>query len=137
MGTNYFVTYNECGECGRYDKYHIGKNSAGWTFSLHVDPEKNINNFNDIKSLMKKGKIYDEYGMETPYEEMISIITEKSWNRRWDTSILKKLGYNSKEDFLYKNNAVEGPKGLLRHKISDHCIGHGKGTYDYIIGTFR
>ena len=32
MGTNYYLRYNFCPYCGRYDEVHIGKASAGWKF---------------------------------------------------------------------------------------------------------
>jgi len=35
------------------------------------------------------------------------------------------------------NQAEPGPDGLARHKVNDgHCIGHGEGTWDLIIGEF-
>jgi len=39
MGTNYYAQQDSCRHCGRcnkYDRYHIGKSSGGWNFSLHV-----------------------------------------------------------------------------------------------------
>lgn len=32
MATNYFWRTNICACCNRYDEYHLGKTSAGWTF---------------------------------------------------------------------------------------------------------
>lgn len=53
---------------------HIGKYSNGWKFCLHIIPEKNINNLEDWKKILKSGKIYNEYHREIFYEEMIEII---------------------------------------------------------------
>lgn len=111
MGTNYYVRYNICEKCGRYDKYHIGKSSGGWCFSLHVAPELEINDLEDVKKIMDQGEIYDEYGDQIDKNTMLKIITD-----RW------------------KYQSIHG---LKRHKINGwHCIGHGAKDYDLIIGEF-
>jgi len=39
MGTNYYATCNRCPHCGRTDdRLHIGKSSAGWTFTFQAVP---------------------------------------------------------------------------------------------------
>ena len=82
MSTNYYV------KTGRKEKVicnygceheideelHIGKYSNGWKFCLHIIPEKNINNLEDWKKILKFGKIYDEYRREIFYDEMIETI---------------------------------------------------------------
>jgi hypothetical protein len=43
MGTNYYVAYDYCRHCGRFDEeFHIGKSSAGWCFSLRVYEDKGL-----------------------------------------------------------------------------------------------
>ena len=56
------------------EELHIGKYSIGWKFCLHIIPEKNINNLEDWKKILKSGKIYNEYHAEISYEEMIETI---------------------------------------------------------------
>lgn len=130
MGTNYYHRID--GGIFGIDERHIGKSSGGWCFSLHVYPEENINTLNDWKKLLIQGEIYDEYGDKISYDELINIITKRSWDNEWITNVY----YRSYAEFLRKNNAVKGPNNLVRHAIGDHCIGHGKGTWDYIIGKF-
>ena len=133
MGTNYYIRYDKCIECGeRKEDYHIGKSSAGWCFSLHVEPEKGINDLNNVMcicedtSLLKR-RIIDEYDDVISLERMQEIIAQRSWKNTIPRA--KKM--------LEQNYAVEGPNGLLRHKIDKvHCIGHGKGTWDLIAGEF-
>lgn len=63
----------------------------------------------------------------------MSVITERSWVR----SQKKPFGYASWDEFYTRNNAVPGPNGLARHRIDmAHCIGHGAGTWDLILGEF-
>lgn len=129
MGTNYYLTTKPpCECCGRpYDRMHIGKSSAGWCFSLHVDPENGINDLPDWVALWSQPGAYiqDEYGDVIPPEEMMSTIT----NRRWKAP-------PASARTLAENDAVRGPVGLMRHAIGRHCVGHGEGTWDLIPGEF-
>lgn len=129
MGTNYYL-YDEkpCKCCGHGgEPKHIGKSSAGWCFSLHVMPDNGINDLDDWKELFESGaSIKDEYGADIFISEMLDTITNRSWSVR-----------NITVKELRDNNAMRGPNGLLRHKISDgHCIGNGDGTWDLIISDF-
>lgn len=117
-----------------YEKdLHIGKSSGGWHFSLHVYPDsldnrgfdKVINTLDDWLPLLKEGLIVNEYNTIITYEEMLEIITKRSWKR--DKSVT--FDYTS-------NGAEEGFNGLVRHQIGDFCVGHGSGTWDYIVGEF-
>lgn len=136
MGTNYYwikPASPPCRTCGRYDvaeERHIGKSSAGWCFTMHIYPEEGIKNFDDWKTLFQKEGtiIKDEYGRIVSLKDMYATIRNRHWGGRTD---------DLTEHYLSMNSAVRGPKGLLRHKIEEgHCIGHGKGTWDYIIGDF-
>lgn len=129
MGTNYYLEDQEpCSHCGRpYERVHIGKSSGGWCFSLHVIPERGINSLEDWKANWQGKKIYNEYGDEVSHEEMISIITERSWNKNLP----------SDPNWFSQNYAEIGPNNLARHKIDGHhCIGHGDGTWDLIATDF-
>ena len=115
MGTNYYWHEDKkpaCKCCEReYDQkvLHIGKSSVGWCFSLHVHPEDGIEVLGDwIRKWNRSGYIEDEYGRIINCTEMYDIITDRSW-----------------------------PSGLERHHVdSVYCLGHGLGTYDYLVGEF-
>ncbi|MFH1546964.1 MAG: hypothetical protein ABIC57_00585 [bacterium] len=123
--------------CGRSDeRIHIGKSSGGWCFSLHVVPEEGINDLEDWEKVwnLPESVILDEYDECIPPSEMKEIITERSWEK---VNLTGNPYYESEAQFLRENYAVRGPKGLLRHQIDDrHCIKHGKGTWDCILGEF-
>jgi hypothetical protein len=129
MGTNYYLHTKVCPHCQKpAEILHIGKSSAGWCFALHVDPEKGIHDFSDWKERFsaEDSKIFDEYGAEVPVDIMLSNITNRTWDEK-----------DHSEDWYKNNSAVHGPRGLSRSAIDgSHCIGHGFGTYDYIIGEF-
>lgn len=113
MGTNYYLhTKPDCECCGRdFPPMHIGKSSGGWCFSLHVMPEDNINTLEDWRELWRQPEsfIRNEYSEKVPIEEMEKIITNRS----------------------YRGGIP------LRHELDKrHCVGHGSGTWDYIIGDF-
>ncbi len=123
MGTNYYHKTLD-------SKRHIGKSSAGWCFSLHVYPE--IPSLEMWEEKFKTGEIVDEYGTTIPPAKMSEIIRERSWNKA-----RKYYLYTSEADFMDKNFAEPGPNNLVRSKVDGrHCIGHGEGTWDLVIGDF-
>jgi hypothetical protein len=131
MGTNFYhYRQKPCPICGRnYDPRHIGKSSAGWTFSLHVYPDEEINGLDDWIELWDndESEIRDEYGEVVPVPEMLDRITRRSNAplHKWTVA-----------DFI-DNHAEPGPNGLARHRVDGHhCIGHGTGTWDIMVGEF-
>lgn len=134
MGTNYYI-FEECESCGaRNNELHIGKSSAGWCFSLHIYPDKDINTLDDWIAIFESGQvIQDEYGRFVSAKKMISNIAERGRKEKWEE---KPYSYPSWEAFHQDNHSQRGPNGLLRHRIGNHCNGHGDGTYDYIQGEF-
>jgi len=130
MGTNYYLHEKPpCQTCGHADEpLHIGKSSAGWCFSLHVDPESGIKDLPDWESRwsMAGAVITTEYDEIVSVDEMRAIILARTWTggTEWD------------EDYLAQNDAARGPLGLLRARIGSHCLGHGSGAYDLIPGEF-
>jgi len=130
MGTNYYwYPKPPCPHCGReYDEIHIGKSSGGWCFSLHVIPEEGIDSLADWQDKWKgiESFIKDEYGQEVGKNQMTAIITERS------------CGPSKVDQQWYDDNCAEpGPNGLARHRIDGrYCIGHGEGTWDYLVGEF-
>ena len=133
MGTNYYLKNDPCPHCGRSDdRRHIGKSSGGWTFALRVYPDEGINTLEDWKPLFASGAIEDEYGDDVSCDEMLSAITERTWDRKGNPA-----GYQDLADWCRQNSAEPGPNGLARHKIDgSHCTGHGDGTWDYLPGEF-
>ena len=129
MGTNYYLIEKTCPHCGRGDeRLHIGKSSAGWCFSLHVDPDMGINSLADWEARWSKpdASIVDEYGEGVSPADMLRTITQRSWK-----------GHATDDPhWLAQNEAVPGPNGLARHRIGRHCIGHGESTYDLMPGEF-
>ena len=133
MGTNYYYyATDDCPHCGcnKSEPMHIGKSSFGWCFSLHVYNEKweedRPKDLKDWKALWKSGGVIkSEYGERIILEGMLEIVT----NRRGNSA-----KFNAAE--AARNQAVQGPFGLWRHRIDGHCIGHGSGTWDLITGDF-
>lgn len=138
MGTNYYwYAQPPCAACGReHEPIHIGKSSAGWCFSLNVHPELGIHDLPDWKTrLLTEGTITrDEYGDDVPPATMLQIITERRREPRWH---LPPYDYADWAEFHSRNHSEQGPHGLLRHTIDGrHCIKHGAGTWDCMIGEF-
>jgi hypothetical protein len=128
MSTNYYLA-KTCGECGHSERLHVGKSSAGWTFSLHVEPDRDgfPSDLPGWSALFADPgwAIEDEYGRLLSEAEMTAVISERSWP----------AGKHEGFDWL-ANHAQPGPNGLVRHTRGGHCIAHGDGTYDLITGEF-
>jgi hypothetical protein len=113
MGTNYYASKKDAPEPTIWLQpidLHIGKSSGGWCFALCVNVFKTLDEwievFNDPTII-----ITDEYGRILTPQEMIDVITKRSWNG--------------------------SATNLKRRTISNnHCIGHGEGTYDLMIGEY-
>jgi len=149
MGTNYYLhTKNttKCPHCGAdtvKEEIHIGKSSGGWCFSLHIHPDLGIRTFDDWKGWFGRhdAKIFNEYEAEITPEEMLDVITERHVPHKpdWSEDDWIELGkghYKDEEHFHRANHSERGPEGLLRHNLGRHCVGHGEGTWDYIVGEF-
>ena len=114
-------------------KVHIGKSSFGWCFSLHVDPHGKewiplgkdpperdevlkIRTLHDWKMLWMEpnSTIVDEYGDAMTIDGMLSVITDRGPGRYCDVN-------------------AEPARHDIDHK---HCIGHGSGSWDLIVGIF-
>ena len=135
MGTNYYLhEQTACPTCGHeMEPLHIGKSSCGWCFSLHVNGDLEIKSLQDwIARWSKEGTIIkNEYGETVTPQEMLSVILE----RGRETKDGSPFGYNSWDDFHNQNHSLDGPNGLLRHRIDGgHCLAHGDGTYDLMLG---
>jgi len=79
---NYYHRTDICACCGRYKENHIGKSAAGWEFSFQgYSPEENIPaimSFEDWKrELQADGKIFNEYGEESTFEEFVELVEKK------------------------------------------------------------
>lgn len=61
MGMNYYHYRDVCPTCGRYEREHIGKSSAGWTFLFYGTPE--VRSWQEwLRVLEADGEIRDEEG---------------------------------------------------------------------------
>jgi hypothetical protein len=117
-------------------KLHIGKSSAGWCFSLHIIPEKGINNLEDWKNLWDKPNHYinNEYGEIISPRDMQDIIEIRKGKMPFDSRDW--YSYRNEDNFHERNYSERGPNNLLRQKIGRYCQSHGNGTWDNILGDF-
>lgn len=75
MGTNYYVITNCCDHCNRYDEeYHIGKSSAGWSFSFRGYPSDELESWKQWREFLKDKIIKDEYGETVSYDNFVDMI---------------------------------------------------------------
>lgn len=96
MGTNYYhhmplTNPTCCAKCGGElccetcdrPRLHIGKSSAGWTFSFQAHKEPRIVSFQHwVERLRQGGKIVDEYGRIVDLQEFTAMVASKQANPR-------------------------------------------------------
>lgn len=139
MGTNYYLIEKSraCPMCGHdpAERLHIGKSSSGWCFSLHVIPEIGIHDLDDWRKKWcePETRIVDEYKHVVSLTEMEACVVDRRLTSGWEET---PSGYVSWSAFHALNQSEMGPRGLLRHRIGEHCVGHGEGTWDLIQGEF-
>lgn len=149
MGTNFYLHREPsvCPACGHDSgppPLHIGKSSFGWCFSLHVEPDDPshpqslddwVRLFEDTPCVIK-----NEYGDVIDQDKMVAVICGRGRDGSYVSSRDPNdpvPGYASMEEFYRANHAVPGPYGLSRHEVDGrHCVGHGPGTWDLIVGEF-
>ena len=148
MGTNYYLKTAPDNVPAAFadlfdgEKLHIGKSSAGWCFALHVMPERGIHDLGDWRLLLELGQIENEYGDRVTVVDMLAKIRDRMWTPRHGGAPLTNEGltvgsrYLSQEDFHRQNHSEPGSNGLLRSRLDSHCIAHGAGTWDCIVGEF-
>lgn len=80
MGMNYYLEDKKCCECGRSEKYHIGKRSYGWEFSFQA---WSACEFYEIRSwdtwkkvIMKFGGVVNEDGKIIPAGQFIELVED-------------------------------------------------------------
>lgn len=85
MGTNYYHHSQACPCCGRSDpRVHIGKSSAGWTFSFHGGDlgAEGVRSWKDWQGRLSTatqngGRIVDEYGAEITLAELVGVVEDR------------------------------------------------------------
>lgn len=78
MGTNYYTKENTCPYCGHTPSgTHLGKSSAGWTFSFQYNGGRFYKNVEEMKKWLLGKKIEDEYGQEIPHAIFWKMIKDK------------------------------------------------------------
>jgi hypothetical protein len=135
MGTNYYLHAPKCFHCGKEAEkpLHLGKSSKGWCFGLHVYPELDLHNWADIWSHIHYKTEEEGYEIKNEYGDLIdpALFFSIVWDRSGRPEKLLD------KQWLADNYATIGPYGLARHALyPGHCIGHGEGPFDYIIGEF-
>ncbi len=78
MGTNYYARINICKCCGKpEEEIHIGKSSAGWTFTFHATEK--IRSYKEwLKILSKKEtEIYNEYDEKVYIKDFKRMVENK------------------------------------------------------------
>ena len=78
MGTNYYARVEPCKTCGvPKQEIHIGKSSAGWTFTFHATED--IRSYKDwLKFLSSKEiRIFDEYDREVSLKKFKDLVESK------------------------------------------------------------
>lgn len=128
MSTNYYATIDAaepCAHCGHVPeprRIHIGKSSAGWTFALHVEPDdpEHPSTWSEWLAFLARAdvSIEDEYGLPCQLATFVDVVECRSSSRP-----------SPAPEWMERNGAVPGPRGLVRRHLSVYTIGHGEDYY--------
>ena len=77
MGTNYHTIINDCDKCERSDSIHLGKSSAGWSFTFQYNGGKYYKNIVEMKEWLSGKEIRNEYGEDVPYDDFWEMVASK------------------------------------------------------------
>lgn len=112
MGTNYYAILKEPPAVplgfSVNDRLHVGKSSGGWAFALHVEPEKS--------------------GHPATLEEWRLLLS--------DPRIRIEDEYGVRLTAEEMASIIRDRQAPIRRSDGRHCIGHGKGPWDLIVGDF-
>lgn len=76
MGTNYYAKAKTCKCCGHTpEDFHIGKSSAGWTFTFRAHPE--IRSYKQLLEYLSDKQIVDEYRREVSLRKFMRLVERK------------------------------------------------------------
>lgn len=134
MGTNYYLRYNICNCCNRYDELHIGKSSGGWQFLFHqVDEDINSRDINPESILLDVSKTH------------VIIDSYQKWKRFIDRFVsdyeVAKIfdEYDNEIEPSELFNKIESNRDLLSHyhnvKDDSNCFVDDDG-HSFIKGEF-
>lgn len=84
MGTNYYTKINNCDKCGRYDKIHLGKSSAGWQFYFQYNGGKYYKNVDEMTVWLIDKEIKNEYGEVISHDDFWKMVQEKQSENKAD-----------------------------------------------------
>jgi hypothetical protein len=146
MGTNYYAELGtRCDHCGRdpEERYHVGKTSVGWVFSLHVvESYEWPPDHDDFQGLARPVDwstwmdllsrpdvtIRDEYGDAVSLDRMEAVVTRR---RRWDE------GRDDDPRSMGAGHWWDPAVGLWRARVDDGRSRPVPGeTYDLVHGCF-
>lgn len=157
MGTNYYWNRNCCEACGRLDRVHIGKSSAGWEFHFRGYKKSDLSNpddpkalvvesFADWRRLLQGQKIKDEYGDDVTPETMIQIAGRKGEytveatgeKRVWLNPLLTDLGVQRIPQSRYSpsESALESTRQYTQRRIDIGTMWNDAEGYTFSSGEF-
>lgn len=127
MSTDYYVRYNICSECNRYDELELGRYSSGWIFkftspnlnSLKEFPKifsyipiSQIESWEELKEFLLENNldesIYDEYHNHLSLIEFESILFKSLKNELCLHSYVKE----NNPEFIVDGSIVKDKQGF-------------------------
>lgn len=98
MGTNYYTTPKPpCECCGRpFERLHIGKSSAGWTFHFASYPEMGLTSWKSWRKYLSDfdTEIVDEYDRGVAFKEFVGRVESSQGNDKHANDKVDAEGYS-------------------------------------------
>jgi hypothetical protein len=112
MSTNYYLRFNICEKCKRYDRLHIGKAALGWQFHFqgYNDDVAKIKSYKHWIKWIHNGKIFDEYGVEISLQHFIKIVkTHRNYSKNYAEWSTKQYNTNH----IFENKVWKDKEGYV------------------------
>lgn len=116
-------------------RLHIGKSSGGWSFLLHVIPDRDLNSLADWRAFLERPdvEIFDCEDTFMDSAGLIDVITERA------DFVVGDLRRQRSSEWQFQNHAFFDERFKLARPVvggSGGCIRNGDGPYDLIVGDF-
>lgn len=81
MSTNFFFRTLECGSCQRFDQYHVGKRSSGWSFGFRGYQHSLLNESHPGRGSASESPLGRPIRSRSDWRELFTVVPGTLWDQ--------------------------------------------------------